>query len=150
MKKGREAIPSRVAFGVINIKEHEILTDEGTVIYLSENPYAQSIVGLKEFRTEPLFEASMMVHFCKRFGPEAIRKVNQILHERMCLREKDPPERQDGTPVQGNSSTDQEDADSRGFMILDATVSPADIHYPTDLNLVNAYREDTEKMIDRL
>lgn len=137
MGKRREAIPSRVAFGAIYIKEQEILTDEDTVIYLSENPYAQYIVGLKEFRTEPLFEASMIVHFCKRFGPEAIRKVNQILYERMCPREKDPPEGQDGTPAEDNTSTDQEDDDNKGVMILDATVAPADIHYPTDLNLVN-------------
>lgn len=55
MEKGREAIPSRIAFGAVFIKEQENLTDEGTVTYLSENPYAQYFVGLKEFRTEPLF-----------------------------------------------------------------------------------------------
>lgn len=149
-EKGREAIPSRVAFGAIFIKEQENLTDEGTVVLLSENPYAQYFVGLKEFRVEPLFEASMMVHFRKRFGPEAIRKVNEILYERMCPREKDPPQGQDGIPQEGDSGTGRETGDNKGMMVLDATVAPADIHYPTDLNLVNACREDTEKIIDRL
>ena len=97
MEKGREAISSRIAFGAVFIKEQENLTDEGTVAYLSENPYAQYFVGLKEFRTEPLFEASMMVHFRKRFGPAAIREINEILYERMCPREKEPPEGRDGT-----------------------------------------------------
>lgn len=46
--------------------------------------------------------------------------------------------------------TDQDHKDNKGVIILDATVAPADIHYPTDLNLVNACREDTEKIIDRL
>ena len=150
MEKGREAIPSRIAFGAVFIKEQENLTDEGTVTYLSENPYAQYFVGLKEFRTEPLFEASMMVHFRKRFGPAAIREINEILYERMCPREKEPPEGRDGTASEGNSGAGMETDGNKGVMILDATVAPADIHYPTDLSLVNACREDTEKMIDRL
>jgi len=143
------------------------------VAYLSENPYPQYFVGLKEFRTEPLFEASMMVHFRKRFGPAAIREINEILYERMCPREKEPPEESggtaaqgssgtaspcpatnavagSGTPVQGSSGAGMEADGNKGVMILDATVAPADIHYPTDLSLVNACREDTERMIDRL
>ena len=36
----------------------------------------------------------------------------------------------------------------KGTLILDATVAPADIRYPTDLSLLNECREDTEKMID--
>ena len=79
---GRPAISSRIAFGALYIKEQENLTDEGTVSYLSENPYAQYFVGLKEFRTEPLFDASMMVHFRKRFGMEGIGNVNEILYAR--------------------------------------------------------------------
>jgi len=150
MEKGREAIPSRIAFGAVFIKEQENLTDEGTVAYLSENPYPQYFVGLKEFRTEPLFEASMMVHFRKRFGPAAIREINEILYERMCPREKEPPEGRDGTASEGSSVTGREADGNKGVMILDATVAPADIHYPTDLSLVNACREDTERMIDRL
>ena len=35
-------------------------------------------------------------------------------------------------------------------MILDATAAPADIKYPTDLSLLNACREDSEKIIGKL
>jgi len=59
MEMGREAISSRVAFGAEFIKEQEKLKDEGTVTYLSENPFAQYFVGLKEFQANPLFKASI-------------------------------------------------------------------------------------------
>lgn len=39
---------------------------------------------------------------------------------------------------------------NRGTMILDATVAPADIKYPTDLSLINACREDSERIIGKL
>ena len=35
-------------------------------------------------------------------------------------------------------------------MILDATVAPADIKYPTDLGLLNDCREHTENLIEKL
>ena len=149
-EKGRAAIPSRVAFGALYIKEQENLTDAGTVMYLSENPYAQYFVGLKEFRTEPLFDASMMVHFRKRFGPEMVAKINERLYEQTNPQEKDPPDGLGGESPEDGTGTQEDSSTNKGVMILDATVAPADIHYPTDLALLNACREDTEKMIDRL
>lgn len=62
----------------------EKLTDEGTEIFLSEISYAQYFLGLKKFRTEPLFESSMLVHFRKWFGPKMFQEINEILYERMC------------------------------------------------------------------
>lgn len=149
LEKGRPSIPSRIAFGAIFVKEQENLTDEGTLTFLCENPYAQYFAGLREFRTEPLFEASMMVHFRKRFTPEMVRKINEVLYERTHPREEEPPGGEGGK-AEGETSPAEEESKNTGVMILDATVAPADIHYPTDLNLVNACREDTEKIIDRL
>ena len=39
---------------------------------------------------------------------------------------------------------------NRGELLLDAVVAPQDIKYPTDLDLLNAGREHTEKLIDQL
>ena len=39
---------------------------------------------------------------------------------------------------------------SQGKLIIDATCAPADISYPTDLNLLNRARIITEKIIDIL
>ena len=38
----------------------------------------------------------------------------------------------------------------QGKLIIDATCAPADISYPTDLNLLNQARIKTEKIIDIL
>ena len=39
---------------------------------------------------------------------------------------------------------------NQGKLIIDATCAPADISYPTDLNLLNQGRIQTEKIIDIL
>jgi hypothetical protein len=39
---------------------------------------------------------------------------------------------------------------NRGKLILDATCAPGDISYPTDLELLNQARKQTEKIIDLL
>ena len=76
---GRPAIPSRIAFGAIFIKEFCHLTDEDTVQQLQENSYMQYFVGLREFHAEPLFDPSMMVHFRKRFPVEEVAKINEYV-----------------------------------------------------------------------
>ena len=74
---GRAAFPARIAYGAIYVKEQEDLTDEETVSAIAENPYIQYFLGLKVFHDEPLFNASMMVHFRKRFPVEALAKINE-------------------------------------------------------------------------
>ena len=39
---------------------------------------------------------------------------------------------------------------NKGDLIVDATACPQDISYPTDLNLLNDAREESEKLIDIL
>lgn len=141
-EKGRPSIPSRIAFGAEYIKKQENLTDEGTVAYLCENPYAQYLVGLKAFCKEPLFEASMMVHFRKRFTPEMMQRINEIMYERAHPAQEDK--------LKGKDEPPEGDSGNKGVLILDATVAPADIKYPTDLGLVNDCRENTEKIIEKL
>ena len=75
----RQAIPSRIAFGALFIKESEHLTDAGTVAAIQENPYMQYFLGLTEFHPEPLFHVSMMVHFRRRFPPEALAEINESI-----------------------------------------------------------------------
>ena len=76
---GRAAFPARIAYGAIYVKEQEELTDEETVSAIAENPYIQYFLGLKVFHDEPLFNASMMVHFRKRFPVEALVKINEYI-----------------------------------------------------------------------
>ena len=99
---GRPAIPSRIAFGAIFIKEFCHLTDEDTVQQLQENSYMQYFVGLHEFCAEPLFDPSMMVHFRKRFPVEEVAKINEYV----CTG-KWPEEQRN---VDRNDNEDDEDA----------------------------------------
>ena len=79
VETGRRAHSSRIAFGSIFIKEAEKLTDESSVTVIQENPYMQYFLGLHEFTQEPLFDASMMVHFRKRFPVEDVAKINEYI-----------------------------------------------------------------------
>lgn len=129
---GAPAISSRIAFGSNFIKENEKLSDDRTLDYIAENPYAQYFLGLREFRTEPLFDASMMVHFRKRFPADKLEEINKRIFA--DGKDDDPPE----------------PPENHGKLVLDATCAPADIRYPSDLSLLNEARENTEQIIDEL
>jgi len=59
-----------------------------------------------------------------------------------------------GTPEETEASTQEEtqpgQTKNKGTLTLDAVCAPADIAYPTDINLLNEAREKLEKMIDGL
>ena len=155
-EKSRYPISARIAFGAIYIKEQEKLRDRSTLTYISENPYAQYFLGLEEFTEEPLFDASMMVHFRKRFSAEVIEEINQaiFLAEAKAAVEEEP-EDSGSTSKSPDAKEDSDDDDkleppNSGKLILDATCAPSDIRYPTDLSLLNECRENCEKIIDEL
>lgn len=66
------------------------MTDEGTVAAIQENPYMQYFLGLEEFQTEALFDASMMTHFRKRFPVEQVAKINEFICTGVWPEEMDP------------------------------------------------------------
>lgn len=144
---GSPAIPARVAFGSLHIKAQETLVDEKVLANITENPYMQYFIGRKEFSNEPPFDASMMVHFRKRFSAEDIAKINEELYRRMNPSNNNQSDNNqpDGNPPDNNPLSEGE---NKGTLVLDATVAPADIRYPTDLSLLNECRENTEHMID--
>jgi len=134
---GRPPIPARIAFGALYIKENENFPDERTVEHIAENNYMQYFLGLTEFRSEPLFDPSMMTWFRKRFTKDDIARINEEIYRRT-----QPPNDDIDPPASGGGN--------KGKLILDATVAPSDVRYPTDLSLLNECRENTEKMIDHI
>lgn len=150
---GRPALPSRIAYGAIFIKEKENLTDEGTVAAIQENPYMQYFLGLQEFQTKPLFDASMMVHFRKRFPVEEVAKINEYIctgrwpeDARNVDRNDDEQPGSEGAEV-SDEGEHGEEKKNQGTLLMDATVAPADIRYPTDIDLLNHARELLEQAI---
>jgi len=133
---GRSPIPARQAFGSLYIKEIENLPQDRTMLHITENMYMQYFLGLTEYNPEPLFDSSMLTHFSKRFGKEGLTAINEEIYRRTRAREEDDPPDESGG---GNN---------KGKLILDASVAPADIRYPTDLSLLNECRENTEGFIE--
>jgi len=145
---GSPALTSRIAFGALIIKERLGCTDEETVEQIAENPYLQFFLGYTEMLQNQAFDASMMVHFRKRFKQQDYDQINLSLITATLptnSRETDPTE---------NHSSDNDDENNPpthgGKLLIDATAAPADITYPTDLKLLNQAREKTEDIIDIL
>ena len=152
-ERGRLALPSRVAFGACFIKQAEGLSDERVPEAIAENPYMQYFVGLYEFTPSPLFDSSMMVHFRKRFPVNFVADVNEYICTGKWPESSRDVDRNGGNDNPGGSGGVTElpepgvDSPHEGKLIMDATVAPADIKYPTDIDLLNKCREHLEKAI---
>ncbi len=131
-------------------------------------------LGLHEFHDEPLFDPSMMVHFRKRFPVEEVAKINEyvctgrwpeeernvdrndeslnppantaIEAEAVCV----PSKRSEKSNRNTSKKKQKRRKKNRGKILMDATVAPADIKYPTDIDLLNKSREHLETAIEIL
>lgn len=169
---GRRAIDPRVVIGAIIIKHKKSLTDEATIEEIQENPYLQFFLGFQEFTHRRVFDPSLFVTLRKRMGIEAFEHMNRKLIAKVEAAEqqraqaslsRSAPKQKSGAPrkpaapitpstqEQTNTmSPSAEQSTNRGALIIDATVAPQDIKFPTDLDLLNTSREHTERIIDEL
>ena len=140
---GSPAKSSRTAFGTLILKERLGVTDRELAEQISENPYLQYFLGLSSYQDESPFHHSMLTHFRKRFDQKSLEKINEAI----ALKAKEMEEAEEKTtdPLKLD-----DDPPPKGKLIVDATCAPADIKYPTDLNLLNEAREKTETIIDRM
>lgn len=146
---GHPALSVRMALASLIIKEELGASDRACVEQITENPYLQCFCGLKAFITEPPFDASMFVHFRKRFPADVLSEVNNAIAERVRERQNPP---KDPQPPQSNEKEDTTTPSSpnHGQLMVDATCTPADITFPTDIKLLNKAREKSEQIIDTL
>ena len=135
VNNGHPAHSARIALGALIIKQRLKCSDEWTVRHVSENPYLQYFLGLKEYTSKCPFGASTMVEFRKRFPPEAIAAL---------LAASTPKEDQDDHNGQNGDGS----GENKGTLIMDATCCPADISYPQDFQLLNEAREKLEHIVD--
>lgn len=140
---GAPAKPFRMALGALIIKEKLGISDRETVEQIKENPYLQYFIGEKRYQDEAPFDASMMVHFRQRIGQTLLQRINQkIVQQGRGFQEE---------VVSPKKSEEAErKKENRGKLLIDATVAPADIQYPTDVALLNQARKITELVIDVL
>ena len=139
---GAPAKPFRVALGSLLIKERQKITDRETVEQIRENPYLQYLIGKAAFSDEEPFDASMMVHFRKRITDEMLREINERMHIEEVKKKR---EKEEATEKEEHAPEK-----NKGKLLVDATCTPADIRYPTDLSLLNEAREKTERILDTL
>jgi len=144
---GAPAKPFRMALGALIIKERLGTSDEETVEQIRENPYLQYFLGLSEYSNEAPFEASMLVYFRKRLNRELVGRINKkiVLNRREKQTGKQPE-----TKGEKTEESEPLPVKNQGKLILDATCTPADISYPTDIKLLNQAREHTEEILDKL
>lgn len=134
-KKGNPAKNVRIALGTLIIQQTLNCSDRELVNQVSENPYLQFFIGLKEFQERAPFSASVLVDFRKRFSAKFLAEINELIIE---SENKKEDENNDSDPP------------NSGTLIIDATCTPADIAFPQDLSLLNKSRENLEKIIDNL
>lgn len=144
---GRPPLNARVVLGAVMIKHLGDFSDKETIAHISENIYMQYFLGYSNFCSDPPFDASLFVEIRKRLSEELLGKINMRLVELSANKGSDDISSSDdvdqtGTP--GSKPT------HKGNLLMDATVSPQDIAYPTDLNLLNEARQISEQIIDLL
>lgn len=142
---GCPAKSARMALGALLIKERLGTSDRETVEQISENPFLQYFLGLMEYQDEPPFDHSMLTHFRKRFDKEMLAEINESIVDRAMGNTQD---KEDDSDNSDNDPHDKQPPSHQGKLIADATCTPADIAYPTDLSLVNEAREKSEEIID--
>lgn len=140
---GCPAKSSRVALGALIIKERMQTTDRETVEQIRENPYLQYFLGFPGYTDKEPFHHTSMVHFRKRFDQETLAQINELIVLKALHNEQAQcDETKDDTPK------DNTPPSNHGKLLVDATCTPADITFPTDVKLLNEAREKTEEIID--
>jgi len=152
---GQVSKPSRLAFAALYIQRYLKITDSETVNQIRENPSMQYFCGFEAYTTEKPFDSSLMVHFRKRISASMMKEITKeaFAEEAKKAIEKERND-DDDDKTSGASGGDKRDEPGKkkpkGTMLLDATCCPSDIHYPTDIRLLNHARELTEQIIDEL
>jgi transposase, IS5 family len=148
---GAPAKSFRIALGALIIKEKLGTSDRETVEQIRENPYLQYFLGFSEYRDAAPFEASMMVHFRQRLNLEWVGRINEAVVRQAVEGQQDAVEPAPSAPKSPEEEENEPGTSpNQGQLIMDASCTPADIRYPTDLSLLNEAREHSESVIDVL
>ena len=140
--QGRPGVPPRMVLGALIIKHIEKLSDQDVILLIQENVYMQFFVGLKEFQTAPIFDASLFVTLRKRIGKSEFDKLNKELIKSFS--------RKENVPNRSKKNKDDSPPSNKGKLQADATVADHYITFPTDAKLLNSSRKELDKMIDKL
>ncbi|MDH5475443.1 MAG: IS5 family transposase [Cyclobacteriaceae bacterium] len=136
---GAGSIDPRYIIGAFIIKHKLGLTDDETLLTISENPYMQFFMGLDHYQPDQLFSPTLFVEMRKKLGDQTFDEfsttIMSIAHPAI-----DQKKKKEALDI----------SKPKGKLKIDATVADQYITYPNDLGLVNQARIKTENMIDDL
>lgn len=116
---GRAGNPTRLMVGLHLLKHAKALSDEEVCRQWKDNPYFQFLCGEEHFRHDYPIERSSMTHWRKRIGSGKLEKLISELLRVAC-------------------EAGALEAEDLQKVIVDTTVQPKNITFPTDAKL--AYR----------
>jgi transposase, IS5 family len=128
---GRPPLPTRLMAGLAILKHTYDLSDEVVCELWLENPYYQHFCGEEFFRHRLPFDRSSMTHWRNRMGAE---RLQALLQESLAA----------ATRSGAIKPADLARA------VVDTTVQPKNVTFPTDAKLVNRAREKLVTLAKKL
>src|SRR6202790_670620 len=128
---GRPALPTRLMAGLAILKHTYNFSDEVGGEQWVENPYYQYFCGEEVFQHRLPLDRSSMTHWRNRMGEE---RLQALLQESLAVATRS------GAMKPGDLAR----------VIVDTTVQPKNITFPTDAKLLNRAREKLVKLAKKL
>lgn len=128
---GMPPLPTRLMAGLAILKHTFNLSDEALCERWVENPYFQYLCGEEFFRHELSFDRSSMTRWRQRMGEE---RIGALLQESLAVAVK--------TGAMKPQDTRQ--------VIVDTTVQPKNIMFPTDAKLIHRARERLVRLAKKM
>ncbi|MEY9323531.1 IS5-like element ISRsp18 family transposase [Sinorhizobium fredii] len=128
---GMPPLPTRLMAGLAILKHTFNLSDEALCERWVENPYFQYLCGEEFFRHELSFDRSSMTRWRQRMGEE---RIGGLLQESLAVAVK--------TGAMKPQDTRQ--------VIVDTTVQPKNVMFPTDAKLIHRARERLVRLAKKM
>jgi transposase, IS5 family len=128
---GRPPLPTRLMAGLAILKHTYDLSDEGVCELWVENPYYQYFCGEEFFQHRLPLDRSSMTNWRNRMGEE---RLQALLQESLAVATR----------------TGAMKPNDLGRVIVDTTVQPKNITFPTDAKLMNRAREKLVRLAKTL
>ena len=128
---GQPPLPTRLMAGLAILKSMHDLSDEAVCERWVENPYFQLFCGEEFFRHAPPFDRSSMTRWRQRMGEE---KLNALLQESLATATR----------------TGAAKPSDFTMAIVDTTVQPKAVAFPTDARLMHRARERLVRLAHKL
>ncbi len=128
---GQPPLPTRLMAGLAILKYTHDLSDEVLCERWLENPYYQFFCGEEFFQHQLVFDRSSLTRWRQRMGEE---KLQALLHESLVVGVK----------------TGAIKSPELSKIVVDTTVQPKNVMFPTDAKLVNRAREILVRLAKKL